>query len=98
MIVDAYTHILPAKYQAELEAKVIDRDMSLNSARYAQTIPTLMDLDARFKVMDAFDDYIQVISIASPPIYSIAPSEIAAELCRIANDETFGCTGIYAGL
>ena len=87
MIVDAYTHILPAKYQAALEAKVTDRDMSLNSARYANTIPTLMDLDARFKVMDTFDDYIQVISIASPPIYSIAPAEVAAELCRIANDE-----------
>ena len=87
MIVDAYTHILPAKYQAGLEAKITDRDMSLNSARYAKTVPTLMDLDARFKVMDTFDDYIQVISIASPPIYSIAPSEVAVQLCRIANDE-----------
>ena len=87
MIVDAYTHILPAKYQAALEEKITDRDMSLNSARYAKTIPTLVDLDARFKVMDAFDDYIQVISIASPPIYSIAPAGIDIELCRIANDE-----------
>jgi predicted TIM-barrel fold metal-dependent hydrolase len=87
MIVDAYTHILPAKYQAGLEEKVTDRDMSLNSARYAKTVPTLVDLDARFKVMDAFDDYIQVISVASPPIYSIAPVQVTSELCRIANDE-----------
>ena len=59
MIVDAYTHILPAKYQAMLEEKITDRDMSLNSARYAQTVPTLVDLEARFRVMDDFDEYIQ---------------------------------------
>lgn len=87
MIVDAYTHILPKKYQAGLEKKVTNRDASLNSARYAQMIPGLVDLDARFRVMDAFDDYIQVISVASPPIYSIAPPDAALELTRIANDE-----------
>jgi predicted TIM-barrel fold metal-dependent hydrolase len=87
MIVDAYTHILPAGYQSMLEKKITNRDMSLNSARYAQTVPTLVDLDARFRVMDGFDEYIQVISVASPPIHSIAPPEVATELCRVANDE-----------
>lgn len=57
------------------------------TARYAQTVPTLVDLEARFRVMDAFEGYIQVISIASPAVYSIAPPDIAVELCRIANDE-----------
>ena len=87
MIVDAYTHILPAGYQAMLEKKITDRDMSLNSARYAQTVPTLVDLEARFRVMDDFDEYIQVVSVASPPVHSIAPPAVAAELCRAANDE-----------
>jgi predicted TIM-barrel fold metal-dependent hydrolase len=87
MIVDAYTHILPAGYQSMLEKKITNRDMSLNSARYAQTIPTLVNLEARFRVMDDTDEYIQVVSVASPPIHSIAPPEVAAELCRVANDE-----------
>ena len=87
MIVDAYTHILPAGYQAMLEEKITDRDMSLNSARYAQTIPTLVDLEARFRLMDDFGEYIQVVSVASPPVHSIAPPAVAAELCRAANDE-----------
>ena len=87
MIVDAYTHILPAGYQALLEEKITDRDMSLNSARYAQTIPTLVDLEARFRLMDDFGEYIQVVSVASPPVHSIAPPAVAAELCRAANDE-----------
>ncbi|MBW2130882.1 MAG: amidohydrolase, partial [Deltaproteobacteria bacterium] len=73
MIIDAYTHILPKKYQEGLEKKVAGRDPRLNTARYAQTVPTLVDLDARFRVMDAFGDYIQVVSIAAPAVYSIAP-------------------------
>lgn len=87
MIIDAYTHILPRKYQAGVEQKVTGRDMKLNTARYAQSVPTLVDLDLRFRIMDDFDDYIQVISIASPPIYAIAPPEVALDLARTANDE-----------
>lgn len=87
MIVDAYTHILPAGYQSLLEKKITGRDMSLNSARYAKTIPTLVDLESRFRLMDDFGEYIQVVSVASPPIHSIAPPDVAAELCRVANDE-----------
>jgi predicted TIM-barrel fold metal-dependent hydrolase len=87
MIVDAYTHILPKKYQEGIEKRVKNRDKSLNSVRYAKMVPTLLDLDARFRVMDAFGDYMQVISVASPPVYSIAPDGVSAELARIANDE-----------
>lgn len=87
MIIDAYTHILPKKYQAGLEKKVTGRDTKLNTARYAQMVPTLLDLDARFRIMDDYEDYIQVISIASPAIYNIAPPKVAVELARIANDE-----------
>ncbi len=87
MIIDAYTHMLPRKYQEALEKRVTGRDMRLSTARYAKTVPTLLDLDARFRIMDAFDDYIQVVSVASPPIYAIAPADVAVELCRIANDE-----------
>jgi len=86
MIIDTYTHILPKKYQNGLEKKIISRDITLNSVRYATAVPTLVDLEARFRIMDDYEDYIQVISIASPPIYSIAPPKVAVELCRIAND------------
>ncbi len=87
MIIDAYNHILPKKYQETLEKKVTGRDVNLPSSNWAKTVPTLMDLEARFRIMDDFDDYIQVISVASPPTYSIASAPLAIELCRIANDE-----------
>ncbi|MBW2028726.1 MAG: amidohydrolase [Deltaproteobacteria bacterium] len=87
MIVDAYTHILPKKCQEGIEKKVPNRDPRLNTSRYAKTVPSLLDLDERFRVMDEFGEYIQVVSVASPPVYSIAPPQIAVELAQIANDE-----------
>ena len=47
LYIDAFNHILPKKYQAVLEQKVPNRDMSSNLSRYAETVPTLLDLDAR---------------------------------------------------
>jgi predicted TIM-barrel fold metal-dependent hydrolase len=85
--IDVYCHILPARYQAILEKKVTGRDQRLNTSRYAQSVPTLVDLDLRFQIMDRFDGYAQVLSLASPAPYEIAGPETAVELCRIANDE-----------
>lgn len=87
MIIDVYNHILPKKYQDTLEKKVPDRDSTLPSSNWAKTVPTLMNLEARFRIMDAFDEYIQAITIASPPVYAIAPAPVAIELAQIANDE-----------
>jgi len=49
--------------------------------------PTLWDLDARFRIMDNYDEYMQVIAMVGSPIESIAEGEAAEELARIANDE-----------
>ena len=87
LYVDVFNHILPQKYQAELERKVNLPDLSSNLARYAQTVPTLLNLDARFRLMDKVDGYMQVLTLAAPTVESIASPEVATELCRIANDE-----------
>jgi predicted TIM-barrel fold metal-dependent hydrolase len=87
MFIDVYNHVLPKKYQDTLKKKVTGQDSNLPSTHWATTVPTLVDLEARFRIMDAFHGYIQVISIASPPVYAIAPADVAIELARIANDE-----------
>ena len=86
MIIDVYNHILPKKYQEALEKNLPDRDMSLPSSNWAKTVLPLQDLEVRFRVMDAFDEYMQVLTIASPPTYSLVPPPAAVELCKIAND------------
>jgi predicted TIM-barrel fold metal-dependent hydrolase len=87
MIIDIYNHILPKKYQETINKKITGRDSSLPSTIWSKTVYTLVDLDARFRIMDEFQDYIQVISVAGPPTYAITSSPLAIELAQLANDE-----------
>lgn len=52
----------------------------------ATGIPTMCNLDARFRLMDAIEGYRQIISLASPPIESLGHAGRVRELARIAND------------
>ena len=82
MKIDVFNHIVTPKY----------RDARLKLAPKLQEqerfMPTLFDLDARFRVMDiAGDGYIQIINTANPPVEAIASPGDGLELSRIANDE-----------
>ena len=85
MRIDAFPHILPRRY--------FDRMMAASSgpASYMQKrtsgIPVLYDLDARFRVMDLFADYVQVLTLAQPPIETLGPPALTRDLARLANDE-----------
>src|SRR5262249_47406213 len=49
-------------------------------------IPCIVDLDERFRIMDRFGDYAQIISLAAPPIEALGPPAVAGEMARLAND------------
>jgi uncharacterized protein len=51
-----------------------------------RNIPMLTDLDVRFRVMDAFDEYQQILSLPTPPIEAFAGPTDAIDLARAAND------------
>src|SRR5687767_15992693 len=51
-----------------------------------RNVPMLIDLDVRFRVMDGFEQYQQVLSIATPPIEAYAAPKDAIDLARAAND------------
>jgi predicted TIM-barrel fold metal-dependent hydrolase len=87
MVIDVFSHILPKKFQERIEKSLPDRDPTLNLTRYAATIPTLVDLDERFRIMDRFEDYLQVLTIATPPIEAVKDPALAAELAAAGNDE-----------
>ena len=87
LYIDAFNHILPKKYQAVLEQKVPNRDMNSNLSRYAETVPTLLDLDARFRLMDSVEGYMQVLTLAAPRWNPSPRPKSPVDLCRFANDE-----------
>ncbi|MBO0801024.1 MAG: amidohydrolase family protein, partial [Blastocatellia bacterium] len=83
MKIDIFNHIFPRRFFNKLNELSSDyKDMT----RRSLNIPALYDLETRFRMMDEFGDYRQIISIASPPIEVIVGPGETLELARIAND------------
>src|SRR5215831_7179596 len=57
-----------------------------NIGKRLRGVTKLFDLDVRFREMDEFGEYRQVISLPNPPIEDIAAGEDAQRLARVGND------------
>jgi predicted TIM-barrel fold metal-dependent hydrolase len=80
--IDAWTHIFPSAYFARLQ--------SIASAtgplkRWMELTP-LYDLEQRFRRMDSFDEYQQILTPSMPPIEDLAEGQAAIDLMRLMND------------
>ncbi len=82
-LIDIYCHIYPETFFAEMTRL---SPQTQNLGKRLRTITKLFDLDARFREMDTFGDYRQIISLPNPPIEDIAPGEHGLRLARIGND------------
>ena len=83
MKIDIYPHILPVKYKEAFQ-KVNKSEVF---SKMHNIIPTLYDLDYRFRIMDKYDDLMQVLTLSSPPVENFADPKQSVELSKIANDE-----------
>ena len=83
MKIDAFTHIFPKAYwERMLRALPDGRDMH----KRVRAIPSIVELDARFRIMDGFGgDYRQVLTLGSPPIEAFPAGE-TVDLAKAAND------------
>ena len=57
-----------------------------NIRRRVSKIPCLVDMDVRFRQMDEFGDYRQVINIAAPPVEDLGSPAVSREMSRIGNE------------
>jgi uncharacterized protein len=81
--IDVFNHIWPTKYYEALSKQV--GTLKAISKRSA-AIPMMSDLHVRFKVMDAFDRYQQILSLASPPLDALGGPDVGRKLSKIGND------------
>jgi predicted TIM-barrel fold metal-dependent hydrolase len=51
-----------------------------------RNIPSIVDLEERFRIMDRFEDYTQVICIGSPPIEGFGLPPLSTDMAKLAND------------
>src|SRR5499426_171205 len=81
--IDIFTHVNPAPFN-DLFMKVAPTYKDIG--KRMRGIPMLTDLDIRFRVMDTFEDYHQILSLPTPPIEAFAGAQHALDLARAAND------------
>jgi predicted TIM-barrel fold metal-dependent hydrolase len=82
MKVDLFNHFAPPA----LIEHMLDSEAGAAAVSRWRNIPTLVDLDARFRMMDAFDDLVQIPSLPNPPIEALGAPDEAAEIACVAND------------
>lgn len=83
--IDAFCHVMPWPYYS----RFFELDVSLHAAnlrKRVSNIPALVDMDLRFRQMDEFGDYRQIINIAAPPVEDLGSPKISREMSRIGNE------------
>lgn len=83
MKIDIFPHILPVKYK---EALYEASPPGFYLQNVIESLPTLFDLEYRFRIMDKFEGLMQVLTLSAPPVEQIANPEKAIDLARLAND------------
>ncbi len=88
MKIDIFSHIFPPRYKEalyrHLSSAQIDRNRNLKGN---EALPALWDMDFRLRILEEYDDYVQVLSINMPSPDIIPDPVIAAEAAKIVNDE-----------
>ncbi len=83
MKIDLFCHILPPAYFERMTA-ISARGAYMQ--KRIREIPVMVDLELRFRMMDLFGDYVQVLSLAAPPLEALAAADASPDLARLAND------------
>ena len=89
MKIDSFCHILPQAYADRFFA-INDSPALKNLQERTRGIPALVDLDVRFRQMDEFGDYKQIINVAAPPLEDLGAPSLNAEMSRIGNESLAG--------
>jgi predicted TIM-barrel fold metal-dependent hydrolase len=88
MKIDVFPHIIPVKYKDALLKKTMSSKgpHGRREVDKIEALPSLFDLDVRFRITDKYDGLLQVLTLGAPAVEDIAEPKDAVELARIAND------------
>ncbi len=84
MKIDIFCHITPPKFLKAMEEKL---PPDICNQLPCRLLPSLTNIDLRFRVMDTYKDMTQVLTVTNPPIETVAEPGDAVELAHIVNDE-----------
>ncbi len=81
MKIDIFNHIFPQTFFD----KYIENGLP-DIGKRVKNMPSIVNLDVRFKIMDEFGDYCQVISLPAPTIEALGTPQQTPDIARLAND------------
>ena len=84
MKIDVFPHNMPRKFFDRMLAVA---PPGLTLQKRMSGIPVLVDVEQRFRIMDRYDGYVQVLTLANPPLEVIGGPDVTPDLARLANDE-----------
>jgi aminocarboxymuconate-semialdehyde decarboxylase len=90
MKIDIFNHLFPQTFFD----KYIENGLP-DIGKRVKAMPTIVNLDARFKVMDEFGEYCQIISLPAPPIEALGGPDKSPEIAQLANDGMAGLCQKY---
>lgn len=96
MKIDVFAHILPVRYLERVEKILARPDVSpavRGHGPWLREDAVLYDLDARFRYLEPFEDYRQVLVLAAPPLEELGRPAVTRDLARFANDEMAALVG-----
>ena len=86
--IDAFCHIVP---RPVLDKMIAVASHSNPAAKHwldgTLSLDALYDMDVRFRAMDPFEDYTQVLTLVTPPLEQVASGQALVDLARMANDQ-----------
>ena len=83
VLIDIFNHCLPTRYIEACRSHMAGPMVMFDRA---VVMPGMSNLDERRRIMDSFEGYRQLLSLASPAPESIAGPSVSPELVRIGND------------
>jgi len=83
MKIDIFNHIFPKSFFDKM-VSIAPNAKDIN--KRVRNIPCIVDLDERFRILDRFEGYVQIICLPNPPIESLASPPLSTELAKLAND------------
>ncbi len=81
MKIDVFCHVVPSEFKKALHK------LSLSPPYYVERTGSLTDMDLRFRIMDKYPDYLQVISVAGFHKVIAEAGEKSVDLAKMVNDE-----------
>ena len=90
MKIDAFAHIVPERFEKRLRKILAENGVTDRVKLFEPWLdedPVLCNLDARWRLLEPFDDYRQILVLGAFPVEELGTPKVSRDLAKAVNDE-----------